>query len=565
NPVLAQETQLEEVVVTATRIEEPKKDVPYSVQIITQEDIKTSIAKDAGDLIAESGVGHVTKYPGALTTFYLRGYSLGLNPLTARTLLLINGFRTATANIAMIPIDDIEKIEIVKGPSSVLYGSNAMGGVVNIITKKATEEGIYGYFGLEGGSWLKRKVSGELQLKKSNFDAYLMMSRSEGDDYDAKKYGRYKNTGYNDEALSLRLGYEFLKEKKFSLGFRHYRGWEIGSPGSILLLTPNDYVDQSLDSFDLSYETKTFKVGYYISKRRYEYHDNTWGTISLYKTDTQGITLQKVFNINDHRIIIGGEWNRGELENENTPPPPYQPKSKYDNFGVFSEAKISITKKLFLTLGARYDYFENELLSTPGMTMVPKKETVDYFTIRSGALYKLTDTLILRANAGTGFRAPSPDEYAGEYILWGTRFIGNPSLKPEKSINYEGGLSFSQYDFNLDFAFFHSIFKDRIASYFDTFLNAYTYKNFKKATIQGWELNLSYDLKNLLVLNFSVEPFANITYHTRFSDPEGKPITAIPKWLGAFGIRAHGKNWDARIIANYFGDENVTYYNPITW
>ncbi|MDW7973497.1 MAG: TonB-dependent receptor, partial [Thermodesulfovibrio sp.] len=444
NPVLAQETQLEEVVVTATRIEEPKKDVPYSVQIITQEDIKTSIAKDAGDLIIEAAVGHVSKQPGALTTFYLRGFGIsGLSPLDSRTLLLINGLRTATANIAMISVDDIERIEIVKGPASVLYGSNAMGGVVNIITKKATEEGIHGYVGVEGGSWLRRKASVELQFKKSHFDSYFQLSRSDGDDYDAKGYGRYKNTGYNDETLSLRVGYEFLKDNKLSFRFRHYRGWEIGSPGPTVWLTPKDYIDHSLDSFDLTYETKIFKAAYYFSKRKYEYHAD-WGGIYLYKTNSQGISIQKVFNLDEHRIIIGGEWNKVELENKNTPPPPFQPKSKYDSFGVFSEGKISITKKLSFTLGIRYDYFENELLSTSGMIMTPKKETLDHPTVRGGVLYKPTDYLALRVNTGTGFRAPSPNECAGEYILWGTRYIGNPSLKPEKSITYEGGLNFSK-------------------------------------------------------------------------------------------------------------------------
>lgn len=562
---LAQEIQLEEIVVTATKVEELKKDLPYSVQVITKEDIKTSVAKDVGDLLIESAIGHVSKQPGSFTQFYLRGLGLGVNPLTSRNLILINGLRTATINIAMIPVDDIERVEIVKGPASALYGSNAMGGVINIITKKASDEGIHGYVGVEGGSWLRRKVTGELNLKKSNLDAYLLMIRADGDDYDTKGYGSYKNTGYNEENLSLRVGYEFLKDNRFSFGFKHYRGWEIGSPGNILLPTEKDYVDHSLDSIDLAYETKSFKTAYYLSKRKYEFHDNMWGEVYLYTTNSQGLSIQKVFNLNEHRILVGGEWNRIKLENENDLSPPFQPKSKYDNYGIFSEMKISITKSLILTAGARYDYFKNEISHTPNMPVIPKKENLDHITLRGGIVYKFTDTLSLRANAGTGFRAPSPDEYAGEYILWGARYVGNPSLKPEKNINCEVGLNFYQSDFNGDFTFFHSNFRDKISGYFDTNLNAYTYKNSDRATIQGWEINLSYDLKNLLGLKFSLEPFTNITYHTRFSDSDGKPLLATPKWLGAFGIRAHGKNWDTRLIANYIGDENVNYFNPITW
>lgn len=562
-PVKAQESELEEIVVTATRIEEPTKDVSYSVQTISEKEIKTSTAKNVGDLILEASIGHVSKYPQALTTIYLRGFGGGLDPTGARNLILVNGFRTSTINLAELPVDDIERIEIVKGPASVLYGSNAMGGVINIITKEAKEEGIHGFIGLEGGSWDRRKAVGEFKFKKSQFDGYLFLSRSDASDYKVKDYGTYKNTGYNDESVSLRLGYEFMKDNKISFGVRHYRGWEIGSPGSVLWLTPRDYIDHSLDSFDISYKSETFKLGYYLSKRKYEYHDG-WGMFYLYKTDSQGVFLQKVFNIDEHRIIIGGEWSRVELENENTPPPPFRPKSRYDSFGAYSEVRFSIDKKLLLFLGGRYDYFKNEILSTPSMKVKPEKQTFDHLTIRGGAVYKLTDSLNARANIGTGFRAPSPDEYAGEYILFGTKYIGNPNLKPEKNINYEAGFNFFQSGFNMDFAFFHSIFRDKIVSYYDPLLEGFTYKNKEKATIQGWEIGSSYDLKNALSVNFSLEPFANITYHTRYST-QRKTLLYTPKWLGAFGLRAHSNKWDLRLIANYVGDEFVEYYDPVTW
>jgi len=563
--LLAQESKLEEIVVTATRIEELKKDVPYSVQIIKQEEIKTSTAKNLGDLIIESAIGHISKDPGQLTTFYLRGFGGGLDPTSARNLILINGFRTATINLAQITVDDIERIEILKGPGSVLYGSNAMGGVINIITKEAKEEGIHGSLGTEVSSWERRKASGEIQFKKSQFDAYLFLSRSDSSDYKVKDYGTYKNTGYNDETVSLRIGYEFIKDNKISLGIRHFRGWEIGSPGQIVSPTPKDYIDHSLDSFDIIYKTQTFKAGYNLSKRRYEYHDNTFGSgTSLYKADSQGVSLQKFFDFAEHRIIIGGEWNQVKLENRNETTSPFQPDSKYQSVGAFSELRLSFDN-LLIFLGGRYDYFKNETFSTPSMQTIPKSENLDHITLRGGAVYKLTDSFNLRANAGTGFRAPSPTEYAGEYILWGTRYIGNPSLKPEKSINYEAGASFSKSRLYTDFTFFHSIFKDKIVSYYDASLNAYTYKNEEKSTIQGWEISASYDLRDLLSLKFSVEPFVNITYHTKYSDSQGKPLLATPKWLGAFGLKAYKENWQMRIIANYIGDENINYFDPTTW
>lgn len=155
-PVFAEQktASLEEIVVTATKVEEPKKDVPASIQIITQEDIKNSTAKDAGDLIAESAIGHVHKYPGVLTgRIGLRGLTTDLfSDLKSRVSVLINGHRAGTVNLAKIPVEDIERIEIVKGPASVLYGSSAMGGVINIITKEGRKEGFHGSIGGEIGS-----------------------------------------------------------------------------------------------------------------------------------------------------------------------------------------------------------------------------------------------------------------------------------------------------------------------------------------------------------------------------------------------------------------------------
>jgi len=202
---------LEEIVVTATKVEEPKKDVPASVQIITQEDIKNSTAKDAGDLISEASIGHVHKYPGALTArIELRGLTTDLfSDLKSRVLVLINGHRAGTVNLAKIPAEDIERIEIVKGPASVLYGSSAMGGVINIITKEG-KEGFHGSVGGEIGSWKYWKGFAELSGKKGLFDFYLTASRSASDDYDAKDYGKIENTGYNDETVSASLGYRFF-------------------------------------------------------------------------------------------------------------------------------------------------------------------------------------------------------------------------------------------------------------------------------------------------------------------------------------------------------------------
>jgi vitamin B12 transporter len=579
NPGLAKETavfDLEEIVVTATRIEEPKRDVPASVQVITKEEIKNSTAKNVGDLIQEASVGHVHKYPGALTSrIGLRGFSTDLfSPIKNRVLVLINGHCAGTVNLAKIPLEDIERIEIVKGPASVLYGSSAMGGVINIITREAKEEGIHGSIGGEIGSWEFWKTQAGLNGKKGPFDFYLTASRSASDDYKTKDYGMIKNTKYNDETVSARLGYRLFDKHHISLGFQHRKGWKIGSPDARYSPDPDDYSNKGRDGFDIGYKTESFDAKYYLIKDRDEWHEGptagpweTAGSIDLKKTDTQGASLQNTFSIGDHRIIIGGQWDRIEVDSSRSVGAPYNPNSRYDSYGVFTEGRLGlINKKFLLSGGLRYDYFENEILETPGITSLkPRKKGLDHVTVRGGLVYKPTDDLNLKGNVGTAFRAPAPDELATDYVSsWGMHYIGNPDLKPEKSTSYDIGIEYTKGLFKGGLAFFNTEFKDKILSYKDNTLNAMTFKNVNGATLQGIEANASYDVGLALGLNISVEPFTNITHHTRYSSKDeleiskyGKTLLYTPKWTGAFGIRAGQDKWDARLIANYTGDEKV--------
>lgn len=128
---------IDDLVVTATRIEERVIDVPVTTQVITAEQIELSGVTTVGDLIAKYVTGHYQKYNGLLSPVGLRGFSTEAHgdDVKGYVLILIDGHRIGTGNAAKINPDRIERIEVVKGPASALYGS-AMGGVVNLITKK---------------------------------------------------------------------------------------------------------------------------------------------------------------------------------------------------------------------------------------------------------------------------------------------------------------------------------------------------------------------------------------------------------------------------------------------
>jgi vitamin B12 transporter len=570
-------TSMGEIVVTATRMEEPRKDVSASVQIITQDDIKNSTAKNVGDLISESAIGHTQKYPGALTSkIGLRGYSTDLFSIyKSRVLILINGHYAGTVNLAKILVDDIERIEIVKGPASVLYGSQAMGGVINIITKRAKEEGFSGSILNEFGSWDYYKGAVEFNYKKSGTDLYFTASRSRRHDFKTKDYGEIKNSAYHDESLSLRIGYDFADDHRISFGFQHWKGWDIGDPGAIYSPDPDNFNNKSRNGIEISYDFESLKSSFFYVKDKDEWHGGMItgpGNSSITKkyTKTMGASIQNTFEFNIIKFVAGVDWNKIKVTSSRNTGAPYSPNSRYNTYGIFSEAKAYMfNNSLILNLGLRYDYFKNEILPTNGLTVTPRDEDLDHITVRGGLVYQVFDNFRLRASAGTGFRAPAPDELATDYVSsWGTHYVGNPDLNPEKSINYEAGFEFAPEFLRADFSFFHSRFKDKILNYYDAGINAMTWKNVDGATIQGWEASISYDIGAALGWDVSVEPFANVTYHTRYSAKDedeinqyGKTLLYTPKWTGAFGIRAMGQRWDTRLIANYTGDERVMDWN----
>jgi len=146
--------------ITASRIPESRSGVSANLSVIDREEIDRSGADSVGDLIAEKGIGHVHKYPGGSnTSIGIRGFRTDThgNDLQGHVLVLLDGRRAGTGNLAKIMTVNVERIEIIRGPGAVQYGSGGMGGVVNIITRQGRSDSAFveaggGSFGEFGGS-----------------------------------------------------------------------------------------------------------------------------------------------------------------------------------------------------------------------------------------------------------------------------------------------------------------------------------------------------------------------------------------------------------------------------
>lgn len=520
-------TTLEEVVVTAGRVEEEKKDITTNITVIDEEGIMASSASDLGELLAEKGIGHIQKYPGALTSIGIRSFRTEThgNDLMGHVLILLNGRRAGTGNVAKIMTKNIERVEIIRGPASVQYGSAAMGGVVNVITRKGDGkpklfvEGAIGSFGY-------RDASAGFFGKISGIDFSGSFTRDSMDDYYTAEDEKYYNTGYNrKENISLNLGFEFLPRHRIGIIYNYFDANNMGLPGYLSQNDLDDYKDASNKAIDFIYdgatnnETFLWKARYFNGKDEGMWFDPVGSNPDFWDDDIpnksvvdhQGAQAQISLNKENFLVTSGIDWVSYKTADDT-----YSPKeTKYDNPAYYVLAKTKgFNNRLILTGGLRYDDYEVEVKKGEG-----GKESDNNLSPSVGIAYLIKNNLKLRANYGEAFRMPSARELAGNYPGWFGNYIGNPELNPEKSKTYEGGVDFYYASFNAGVTFFHTDFKDKIQT-ISTPEGDTTWENLGEAEMEGIEANLSYDIGSLFSWDLQVKPYVDFTYLNKYKDSE---------------------------------------------
>ncbi len=233
-------TTMEEVVVTATRYEESVRKVPSSVTVITAEEIKESGATNIPDLLESRANIHVKTYSGnaSQAMIDLRGFG-GDNPY-GKTLVLLDGRRMnrpdmSSINWLQVPLELIERIEVVRGTHTALYGDSAIGGVINIITKKGTREPRFTFSAIVGEDSIQVERFG-LVGKEGNF-SYAVNGGNQGNN------GWRNRTGFESKGGGLRFGYDFTEGFSISAGFS-YQKTEFEMPGCLTKQEMNEDREQ---------------------------------------------------------------------------------------------------------------------------------------------------------------------------------------------------------------------------------------------------------------------------------------------------------------------------------
>ena len=463
------------VVVTATRVPTDPARVASSTTVITAEEIERRQFQSLPQILqAVPGIAVVQSGgTGQITSVFSRGTE------SNHTLFLINGVEAAdpssnaTFSIEHLLVGDIERVEIIRGPQSVLYGSDAMGAVVNVITKRGA--GAPSLIGrVEGGSFGTISGNAGVSGAQGPLDYALSANRfhTDGVSSFSKRVGGGENDAYDNIGATANLGYTpselvtlrgFAKVLSADVEFD-----EIGNESGPHIDSRQAFgrAEAEFDLLDGLWVPTLGLSGTHVNRETKE---------ALFGGEFIGtkikLDLQNDFYVSDeHTITLGGEseWDHGESE---------EAFLGFDedlrNQAVFIQDQFSFWNRLFGTIGARLDH-HSEFGSEATWRIAPA-----YLIHETGTK--------LKASYGTGFKAPSlEDLFGGD----GTGFIvGNPDLTPEKSRGWDVGFEQNLWGDRIAFGstYFRNEIEDLIAIDFSTGLPPFRPENVSNAETWGVE------------------------------------------------------------------------------
>jgi iron complex outermembrane receptor protein len=538
----------EEVLVTAGKYEQKKSDLPVSAEIIHSKEFTERNFSNLED--AMRYVPGLNMTEDQISIRGSNGYSRGTG---SRALLAIDGLPFYTGDSGdivweMIPVLELQRVEIIKGAASSLYGSSAIGGVINSITRDISEKpltninGFYGfydrpYYSEWDWSGEQRPFNG-LTLSHSNkienFGFNISFSRLEESSYkqddDFKKYIGFLKTVYNFTTTSSLtfLANTFNKRAGQFLYWKDSRNALIPPDQNL-----GDRIETNRYLFGLIYKTllgndvlMNIKTSYY---RNY-FKDNAdipnESTSNLYRGEVQLNTA-----INNFIVFTGGvEGNFSKVNSSLFGNP--------DAFGsgAYVVTDINFSIPLIASLGVRYDYSKLDSLDGSG-AVSPKL----------GLNYKISKELILRSSLGTGFRAPTIAEAFTSTSTGGITVKPNPDIKSENNVSFEFGMNYTPISLLVfDLAVFQSEYFDLIEPVIDPSDVKVFFTNVIRARIQGIESSVNLNvIPNQLFLSL------NYTYIRARDLETGKALRYRPRHIFYSGINFTKWNFDFGINFRY--------------
>lgn len=476
NPKPAQPETLPRMVITATKSETEAWRTASSVTVVDREKIEREQLRMLIDALREvPGLALANRgTPGSQASVFMRGTK------TEHTSVLIDG-RPVPANLAgafnleTTTLDNVERIEVLRGPAASLYGGKTIGGVINIITRDGR--------GLE-------KPETKVSFEAGRFDTFresVSTLGAAGDldwAFEASRFdteGHRINSRYEQTSASGKLGYQLADSLRFDLDLRSY-GAEIGLPGNRFMNDPDDELRTGYFSVSprLVWDTserlrQTLTYSYSRFRQTARTPNNAFPNNNRVTVETQFLEYQSEFKPNDRWTLVAGAWLQDQQYRRfnNDPVGPFNPGGfSYDvdqaetNWALFLQSQAEVLTGLNVLIGGRYDAysdFENAA------------------TWRGGLSYRVpVIQTLLHANYGTAFSPPSPQDRE-------PALFGNPNLAtPEKSRGYEAGIE--QPIAAIDTTFYATYFQNELRDTYQFDLATFTLQPIGRARTRGVEL-----------------------------------------------------------------------------
>ncbi len=507
---------LREIVVTATKTPHPLKDVPVETVVITKKDIERSSAETVSDLLRYvPGIFVRDEDVPGITSW--RASMRGLSFNNGYGLILEDGERVRGEGMGdygfglnQIPPQMIEKIEIVKGPSSVLYGSDALVGVVNIITKPAPERTIYGFEG-DYGSHFTNMEHLYWGTKKDRL-GMLFQAAHEESEMGAYGYRSNRDESYKRSTLISKFAYNFTENLNFHLKLSVQETNRRRTQSYTRITDNTKYRISPRLIYHFSNNSKLIVSGYWYD---WDFHTKEYNGSSgftprngdMYYKD---IEVRYMLPLNQHLLTIGSEYLQEDLD--------YNLANKtlsLSSVYMQDESGFYFILPIKSVIGARLDHH-----SKYGTEFCPKLSV----------MFELSKNTKIRASVGRGFKSPTIRQaYYDEPFQHGSYWYkSNPDLKAETSWGYSIGLEKTIGSrFWGSVSFFRNDVKNMIVKEEtnETIngLPVVTYKNAQKAYTQGLEVSGNFVLiNNLLWINTSY------TYLDTKNKDTDKELTYVP-------------------------------------
>lgn len=497
--------QSDQVVVTAGKYEQRMDELPVSAAIMTSEMIT-----EKNYLSLDNALRYAPGVTVNLDQVSIRGSSGYSRGAGTRVLVAYDGIPLYTGDTGeiiweIVPLSEIERVEIIKGASSSLYGSTAIGGVINVITKEMTGNpltyvkmyyGMYDKPAHDEWNWSNeyRPFNG-LTLSHSNSIGKLKFSLS-GTRLENQSYRQ--NDYYKRFIGTLKSSYNFNSTSSISFfinSLNMNRGNFVYWKDSRHALQPPDAdVGQRVRSARL-FSGLTYKNAFsssFLLQSRSSYYNTHWkdetssqnsSTVNLFREELQA-TISSFQNL---LIIGGGEGTYGKVNSDLFSNP-----SSY-SFGPYIQADYNFSFPLLISAGIRFDFSKLDTLKSTS-SVSPK----------IGLNYRLSEKMILRASAGKGFRAPTLAEAFTRTAASGIVIIPNPDIKPETNYTIEFGFNYKfSESLAADAALFHNEYFDMIDPGVIPESGLISFRNLTHAKIQGTEVSLNYNILSPLNLRLN--------------------------------------------------------------